>query len=178
MIAPTKAPTEAEPIPAADIVEFFKRQKRSAFHFALQMTGNHEDALDVMQEAFLRLHREWDRRDRNRNPAPWLFAVIRNLAIDLLRRRSAHGECEMDPLSVVSAKPGPDEMAIRNEVAARLWSEIAALPLLQREAVILRDWHGLSYAEIAEVTGASTAVVTGRLHDARTALRKRMSKYL
>ena len=178
MIAPSQAATEVAPAPPADIVEFFKRQKRSAFHFALQMTGNREDALDLMQEAFLRLHREWHKRDRSRDPAPWLFAVIRNLAIDMLRRRSSHGECELDPLSAASANPGPEDMAIRNEVAAWLWREIAALPLLQREAVILRDWHGLSYAEIAEVTGATTAVITGRLHDARTALRKRMGKYL
>jgi RNA polymerase sigma-70 factor (ECF subfamily) len=178
MTAPAQSPTEVAPAPQASLVEFFNRQKRSAFHFALQMTGNREDALDLMQEGFLRLHREWHKRDRTRDPAPWLFAVIRNLAIDLLRRRSSHGECELDPVSAASAHPGPDAMAIRNEVAARLWREIAALPLLQREAVILRDWHGLSYAQIAEVTGVSTAVVTARLHDARTALRKRMGKYL
>ena len=178
MTAPSQAATEVAPAPAADIVEFFTRQKRSAFHFALQMTGNREDALDLMQEGFLRLHREWHKRDRTRDPGPWLFAVIRNLAIDLLRRRSAHRECELDGLSAASPTPGPDDMAIRSEVAERLWREIAALPLLQREAVILRDWHGLSYAAIAEVTGASTTLVTARLHDARTALRKRMGKYL
>lgn len=59
------------------------------FHFALQMVGNPEDAMDIAQDAFLRLHRSWDRRDPDRPFAPWFFSIVRNLAIDRLRKRGS-----------------------------------------------------------------------------------------
>jgi RNA polymerase sigma-70 factor (ECF subfamily) len=63
-------------------------------------------------------------------------------------------------------------------VTVRLWAEIAALPIAQREALLLRDWHGLSYAEIAQIARTNITTVTSRIHDARVALRHRMGRYL
>jgi RNA polymerase sigma-70 factor (ECF subfamily) len=65
-------------------------------------------------------------------------------------------------------------LAERHERAAMVWEAIRRLPPEQREAIILRDWHGLSYKEIAQVQGVSTGVVGSRLFDAREKLRKHL----
>jgi len=161
-----------------DFAELFRQHKLRAFHYALQMVGNREDAMDVTQEAFLRLHRHWRRRDLSRPFAPWLYSVLRNLAIDLLRKRARRKECGLETAPDASPLAGPELQAERSELTSRLWKEIQQLPLIQREALLLRDWHGLSYAEIAEATGASVAAVNSRLHDARARLRNRLRRYL
>lgn len=165
---------EARAGQTSEMVDFFHLHRRKAYHFALQLTGNPEDAMDLTQEAFLRACRDWNNPGRTRAPVPWLYTVLRNLAIDLLRKRAAHSECELDPLATHSSAPGPELLAIQSETAKRLWAAIAALPLAQREVLLLRDWHGLSYAEIAEVIGANVSLVNTRLHDARMSVRKRM----
>ena len=161
-----------------EFVELFHQYKLRAFHYALQTVGNREDAMDLTQEAFLRLHRHWHRRDRSRPFAPWLYSVVRNLAIDLLRKRSTRKESELEVAPEASSVPNPETQARHGELNERLWREIQRLPDVQREALLLRDWHGLSYAEIAEATGASVTAINSRLHDARVRLRERLRRYM
>lgn len=162
----------------ADFVDLFQQHKLRAYHYALQMLGNADDAMDVTQEAFLRLHRHWRRRDRSRPFAPWMYSVVRNLAIDLLRKRSTRKECEIEVAPEAAPVATPEKDAARRELSERLWNEIERLPPLQREVLLMRDWHGLSYAEIAEAAGTSVTTINSRLHDARARLRERLRRYL
>ena len=165
--------------PEGDFVDLFSEYRLKAFHYALQMVGNPDDAMDVTQDAFLKLHRHWHRRDPDRAFAPWMYAVVRNVAIDLLRKRSVHRETGLDSAAAErSSVPSPELEASRGELKAQLWREIRRLPDLQREALLLRDWHGLSYTEIAEATGANVTTINSRLHDARARLRERMRRQL
>lgn len=157
---------------------FFERNRRRAYLFAYQLTANAEDAMDVTQEAFLRMHRQWRNLPHEGDPAPLLFTIVRNLAMDLLRKRSTRQGCEVEETLADVRAADPERSAMHGEMRQQLWSEIAALPLPQREALVLRDCHGLSYAEIAQVTGATAAAVTSRIHDARTRLRERMRRFL
>ena len=161
-----------------EFIELFHEYKLKAFHFALQTVGNRDDAMDVTQEAFLRLQRHWRRRDRSRPFAPWLYSVVRNLAIDVLRKRSTHKECGIEAAPEAAPTPTPELDVQRKELSERLWSEIQRLPEVQREALLLRDWHGLSYAEIADATRTNVTTVNSRLHDARLRLRERLRRYL
>jgi len=162
-----------------DFVGFFRQYKAKAFHYALQLVGNREDAMDVTQEAFLRIHRHWKRRDVSRPFAPWLYSVVRNLAIDVLRRRGTRKECCIEAAAPKpSPAPDPEIQTRRTEISVRLWREIQRLPDVQREALLLRDWHGLSYSEIAEATGVNVTTINSRLHDARVRLRDRLRRYL
>ena len=162
-----------------EFVELFRQYKLKAYHYALQTVGNPEDAMDITQEAFLRLHRHWARRDSSRPFAPWLYSVVRNLSIDLFRRRSTRKECDMEGAAPEpSPLPNPEIRTRQRELNERLWREIDRLPEVQREALLLRDWHGLSYAEIAEATGSSVTTINSRLHDARVRLRERLRRYL
>lgn len=159
------------------IVPFFETHKHRTYQFAYQLTGNADDAMNLTQEAFLRLHRDWNRAQDPSHAVRRLFTTVRNLAIDLLRKRSAKPECEFSD-ELPDAQPRPDASAIQGQVSARLRAEIGALPLPLREALLLRDWHGMPYAEIAELTGASVATVTWRIHEARTILRQKMRRFL
>jgi RNA polymerase sigma-70 factor (ECF subfamily) len=162
----------------AEFTELFAQYRLRAYHYALQMLGNPDDALEVTQEAFLRLHRHWRRRDPCRPFAPWMYSVVRNLSIDLLRKRAGRRECEIEAAPEAAPVASPEQDSERRELSERLWREIARLPEAQREVLLLRDWHGLSYAEIAEATGASVTTVNSRLHDARSRLRERLRRYL
>jgi len=164
--------------PEAEFAELFAQYRLRAYYYALQMLGNPDDALEVTQEAFLRLHRHWVRRDRSRPFAPWMYSVVRNLSIDLLRKRACRQECELEAAPEVAPEVGPERESQRRQLTERLWREIARLPEAQREVLLLRDWHGLSYAEIAEATGTSLTTVNSRLHDARSRLRERLRGYL
>jgi RNA polymerase sigma-70 factor (ECF subfamily) len=162
---------------AGEFAAVFAEYRLRAFHFALQMLGNREDAMDVTQEAFLRLHRHWHRRDPARPLAPWLYAVLRNLAIDTLRKRGVRKEDDLDA-APPDFHPGPEVLAEQTELREAVWRAIGELPAALRETVILREFHGLSYAEIAQALGVPPTTITSRLHDARTLLRRKLEKVL
>lgn len=170
---------EARVSAAPDEFTLLVRDYRSqAFRFALQMVGNREDAMDITQEAFLRLHRHWHRRDPARPFAPWLYAILRHLAIDFLRKRRSRKELGLDAVPERASGLGPQVLAEQSELKAAVWKAINHLPPGQREVVILRELHGLAYAEIAEAIGESTTTVNSRLHDAREKLRRELERYL
>jgi RNA polymerase sigma-70 factor (ECF subfamily) len=163
---------------ADDLTAVVREYRVRAYHFALQMLGNSEDALDVTQEAFLRLHRHWHRRDPARPLAPWLYSILRNLAIDLLRRRASLKEDPLEAAPERASGAGPEILAERSEIKARVWEAIRRLPAAQKEVVILRDLHGLTYAEIAEALNVPVSTVNSRLHDARDALRRKLERHV
>lgn len=144
-----------------------------AFAFLLQMVGNRDDAMDLLQEGFLRLHLKWHMRDPERPLGPWMFQIFRNLAIDHLRKRSRRQVYELDPER--HASPSGRSRPL---LKIQLWKAVNALPEEQREVFVLRELHGLSYAEIAEVTGSPASAVTMRLHHARQKLRRELREYL
>jgi RNA polymerase sigma-70 factor, ECF subfamily len=162
----------------ADLPGVFRLYNLRVFHYALQLVGNREDALDITQETFLRLHRHWQRRDPSRPTSAWLYAIARNLAIDCLRRRGTRGEVAEDPALPDTLARDPEGQASNNELRQKLWYAIRSLPEPLREVLLLRDWHGMRYAEIAQVTGINTSTVTSRLFEARQRLRKQLRGYL
>jgi|YNPNPStandDraft_1061719.scaffolds.fasta_scaffold03922_8 RNA polymerase sigma factor (sigma-70 family) len=163
---------------AVTLAAFFQQHKRRAYQFALQMVGDPDDAMELTQEAFLRLHRHWKGRDPGRPAKAWMYAVLRNLAIDLLRKRAVRQQAEGAAPEEAAGGPGPEALAARRELSAAIRQAIERLPVAQREVLLLKDFHGLSYAEIARVTGATPALVASRLHDARQRLRRRLARYL
>lgn len=162
----------------AEIADIFRLHHLRVFHYSLQLVGNRDDALDITQETFLRLHRHWSRRDPDRPVAAWLYAIARNLAIDQLRKRGIRGETAEDPNLADTLSRNPEGTASNSELRRQLWAAIQALPEHLREVLLLRDWHGMRYAEIAEITGVIPSTVTSRLYEARQRLRKQLRGYL
>jgi len=177
------AESRAETRPAAAIQEdglatFFQQHRRRAYLFALQMVGDPEDAMELTQEAFLRLHKCWHKRSASGSALPLLYPILRNLALDLLRKRAVRREEEAALEQEPTPEPGPEALASQEQLSAALWQAILRLPQAQREVLLLKDFHGLRYDEIAHVTGSTRALVSSRLHDARERLRRRLARYL
>lgn len=156
--------------------ELARRMRGPAYVLALQLVGNRDDALDIAQDALLRLFQHLGRVAPDRPVRPWLFAIVRNRARDLWRSRAARPSESLDArpdLAAQLAGPAgdPEQQTARRQHARRVWTAIGALSTAHREILVLRDFHDLSYAEIAEVLGIPAGTVMSRLHAARAALR-------
>jgi RNA polymerase sigma-70 factor (ECF subfamily) len=149
------------------------------------------DASDVVQQTLLEAHRDHAQlRGRSAGEqAAWLRQILaRNLA-NVVRdlRRDKRDLAREQPLQaaldesasrleawLAAEQSSPSQQVERQERAVRLAEALAALPEKQREAVVLRHWHGCSLAEIAERLGCTTAAVTGLLHRGLRSLRKQL----
>jgi RNA polymerase sigma-70 factor, ECF subfamily len=144
------------------------------FAFAMHQTHEREIAEDLVQQTFLRLHRERGHFVRGARVLPWAFAIVRHLIIDGGRRR----HFEAPPREHrADADPRPSDDALADDViaakqlAAGLETELARMPQGQRVAFELVREEGLSYAEAAEVLGTTVTAIKLRVHRAYEALR-------
>lgn len=119
------------------------------------------------------------RYDPGRPLKTWLFAIASHYCIDRLRRRRVtwlgiHEESLLTHPALIEPRPLPEDEAIHHELSMAIQAFLARLQPQDRNAIIMRYWHGMSYHEIAEVTGASVSAVKSRLHRARTTLGQMM----
>lgn len=156
--------------------ELARRYREPAYLLGLQLTGNREDALDVAQDALMRFFATLDRFQEERPVRPYLLRIVRNRVMDLWRRRRIRRAESLDagelPRQIVDDRPGPEESTRRDELRRRVWRAVAELAPAKREILVLRDYHDLTYAEIAKVLGIPIGTVMSRLHAARKALRE------
>jgi RNA polymerase sigma-70 factor (ECF subfamily) len=151
---------------------------RSAYLFALQLTGTAETARDIAQDCVLRFFQHLDRFDSDRPIDPWLYQIVRNRVRDVKRRervrRHESLEAWLDQGHPEAADPTADPAADaeRHDLQRQVWQAISRLSDAHREILVLRDYHDLSYREIAEVLGVPHGTVMSRLHAARNGLRE------
>ena len=158
-----------------------RRHRRAAYLLALQMLGNRDDAMDVTQDAMLRFFSTLKSFDATRRVRPWLFTIVRNQVRDLWRqrqRRPADAAGESDALvgQLAGPQPSPEADLHRRELKERVWRALAGLPPEKREIIVLRDFHDLSYRDIAQVLDIPIGTVMSRLHGARRQLRARLEE--
>jgi len=165
--------------PASDAVERFRwihdaleRFETPLLRYAARLTGSTERAGDLVQETFTRLCAQDPARVRP-HLARWLFTVCRNLCLDEARK-----ERRMRPLtdsvSPASGASAPDAAAEHRDDLQRIRALLALLPEDQREVIHLKFEQGLSYAEIAQVTGINPGTVGYLLHVGLQALRSHL----
>jgi RNA polymerase sigma-70 factor (ECF subfamily) len=160
--------------------ELARRYRGPAYVLALQLLGNREDALDVVQESMLRLFATLGRLTPGRAVRPWLLTIVRNQARDLWRRQRVRQTEPIDGIGeglaaeLIARAPDPEETAGREELRRRVWRALSRLSEDHREIVVLRDFHGLSYEEIAHALDIKIGTVMSRLHEARRRLRARL----
>lgn len=149
----------------------FEGHREPVFRLAYHLTGALDAAEDVAHDCFLRLVRNPDRFDeRLGSLRQYLYGMVRNLV-----RQRWQAEGRQVPLDDegVDAIFVPPEPGVRDAVQAA----IAALPLLQREAVVLFELEGLSLEEVAAVSGCDAGTVKSRLYRARERLRRALAPY-
>ncbi len=151
----------------------------SGFALAVQLLRNREDAADAVQDS---LHAALSKRrmfDRRRGELRgWFLKIVRNRCLDLLRKRKRQPSqpVQWSELAAPSTQQ-PDAAVEKQEMVNLLRNELMALPQDQREIILLRDYHDLSYAQVAEVLSIPVGTVMSRLHRARSELRRRMQEY-
>jgi RNA polymerase sigma-70 factor (ECF subfamily) len=140
-----------------------EQHSRSAFRLAFRMTGNEQDAEDVVQESFLKAYRHLNRFETRADFGTWLYRIVANCAVDALRSRQSrqrHGWSEpFEPSAETHAcdQPGPERLAESSEVKRTVVAALGSLSPLERAAFALRHYEGRSINEISRTLGLGTS---------------------
>lgn len=128
----------------------------------------HEDAEDVVQEAFVRAFQALDRFQADQSFSAWLNRIVANAALDLSRRRKVRSTEELSE-TVASPFRDPAEAA---ELKSRLVAALSVLPERARAVIVLHDVEGFTHAEIADTLDIPSGTARSDLHHARRRLRE------
>ena len=148
---------------------------------AWRVLGSEEEARDVAQEAFLKAYRGLDAFKREARFSSWLYQIALNLCRDRLRRRRTRSSVSLEELEeagpvLVEPRPGAHELALQNALASVVRRAVAALPEEQREVVILKEYEGLTFLEIAQTLDLPVSTVKTRLYRGLGQLRLRLER--
>jgi len=160
-----------------------------AYQIAYGILGNRQDAEEVAQDVFVRIHRALPRFRGDSEFTTWMYRIAMNLARNKYRWNKSRGSQRNvsidapldgtdDPdakrLDVVEARLAPDEKASLDELEQRALAELDNLPELYRQALMLRNVDELSYEDIADLLGCKLGTIKSRIARAREELRKRL----
>jgi RNA polymerase sigma-70 factor (ECF subfamily) len=141
-----------------------ERHSRYLYAVAHRVTGNGPDAEDVVQEAWLKAHRQLGRFEERSDVRTWLHRITVNCAIDFIRARR-HRELAVDPQDLVQGvddrwdadgHAGPDRLAESGQIGDRVHAAMAQLTVCERAAFVLRHVEGRSIDEIGQALGLKT----------------------
>ncbi|MEW5855751.1 MAG: sigma-70 family RNA polymerase sigma factor [Myxococcota bacterium] len=171
--------------------KLMSRYQHRVYAVAYGMLHSRDDAMDVVQEAFLKVHRHLDRFQGQSSFYTWLYRIVVNLSIDLRRKRARSRTDQLndalapDPdraaeLEVSPARPGaqPLENAEDRELGRQIQGALDGLTENHRAILVLREVEGLSYEEMATVLGISKGTVMSRLFHARQNMQKALRPVL
>ncbi|MEY4569775.1 MAG: hypothetical protein RLZZ398_1214 [Verrucomicrobiota bacterium] len=165
--------------------ELVERHQRAVIGTVAKMLGNTSESEDIAQQVFLRIWRSANRYRPDAKFTTYLYTITRNLVFNETRRKSRKKEVSSDEREenshqLIAASPDrqPDSELLQAELQQAVNEAIAALPEVQRMAVVLRRYEQLSYEEIAAVLKLSVSAVKSLLFRARTTLRESLSGYL
>ena len=159
--------------------ELVRATYRDTYGLAYRLTGNQDDAEDVVQDAYVRAYRAIKRFRGESSFSTWMYRITSNCASTALSRRSRHPTEELgDDAPIVDLRPEQDP-SLRAEAAMlrqHIDRAIRSLPERLRQVVVLRDQHDLTHSEIAAELGITTSAAKVRLHRARQRLRSTLQR--
>lgn len=150
-----------------------QRHSRAVFRLAYRMTGNEQDAEDVVQESFLKAYRQLGRFESRADFGTWIYRIAANCCVDLLRardsRRGEHVELADGSSLLAERTPGPERLVHSAEIDQRVRRALGSLTPLERAAFTLRHYEGRSIEEIRSLLGLSA---TAAKHSVFRAVKK------
>jgi len=159
------------------------RWERPIYALAYRVIGQEEDARDVAQETFLRAFRALPGFKGEAKFSSWIYRIALNLCRDWIRRKRRTPVSQLPEdvdLDDLVAERGPTEsvedLVARRELSAVVEEAMAILPEEQRTAVILKEYHGMTFQEIAELQGVPLSTVKTRLYQGLSVLRKHLQE--
>ena len=153
-----------------------QRHSAMAYRVALRLTGNHHDAQDVAQEALIAAWEGLDRFQGGSSFSTWLYQIVTRRALNKVTRGRDTGSLDLLPEIPDPALETADK-AERDLAGDAVTGALLGLPFAQRTVIVLHHFEGLSYAEIASVTGATEPAVRSHLFRARRALAKTLEEW-
>jgi RNA polymerase sigma-70 factor (ECF subfamily) len=164
-----------------------ERYQRRVYQLALGMVKDPDEAMDITQETFVRVHRYLPSFKGDSSFFTWTYRIATNLCLDSARRRGrservemdesdAEIEARMDPPSAALA--GPQRAALNAELKAKIDEALASLSENHRAILLLREVEGLSYEELAHALGIRKGTVMSRLFHARLKMQRKLREYL
>jgi RNA polymerase sigma-70 factor (ECF subfamily) len=148
---------------------------------AYRFLGSEEEARDVAQEAFLKAYRALGGFKQEARFSSWLYQIATNLCRDRLRRRRTRAAVSLEELEetgpvIVETRPGAHERLLEMDLARAVRRAVHALPEEQREVVILKEYQGLTFLEIAQTLDVPVSTVKTRLYRGLGQLRLRLER--
>ena len=159
------------------------RWERPIYALAYRVIGREEDARDVCQETFLRAFRALPGFKGEAKFSSWVYRIALNLCRDWMRRQRRAPTVQMpegvDPVEMASER-GPVEsietLVERRELSGVVEEAMTLLPEEQRMAIILKEYHGMTFQEIADLQGCPLSTVKTRLYQGLSVLRRHLEK--
>ncbi len=154
--------------------ELVQRYMRRAYFAALGFVGSPEDAMDLSQDAFARAYRARKRINPDMPFYTWFYQILRRLCFNFIRDRKLHRTKLRDQKSWIvddaafrARERNPQRTIEREQTRVRVRKAIETLPDREREVLVLKEFEGLKYREIADVVGIPIGTVMSRLYSAR-----------
>ncbi len=180
-----RAAQKGDPAAFRQLVE---RYQRRVYQLAVGMLKDPDDAMDISQETFVRVHRYLPSFKGDSSFFTWTYRIAMNLCLDAQRKKGrvervdlaegdeAEIEAAMDPPS--HALAGPQRAALNSELKGKMEEALASLSENHRSILLLRELEGLSYEELAKVLGIRKGTVMSRLFHARLKMQNKLREYL
>lgn len=164
--------------------QLVKRWERPIFALAYRTLGREEEARDVVQDAFLRAYRGLKGFKGEAKFSSWLYRITLNLCRDWMRKERRAPAAQVpegvDPIDLADEQAAPTEsvedLVARREMSDAVQLAMAELPEEQRTAIMLKEYHGLTFQEIAEMLDCPLSTVKTRLYQGLTVLRRRLER--
>jgi RNA polymerase sigma-70 factor, ECF subfamily len=158
--------------------DFYRSHLRDAYSYAYYRVGNHHDAEDLTEQAFLQAYRHFDRARREsdgRPLRPWLIRIAHNLAANYYRDRSRHPQAPLESADPIAARHDTVAIAEGREELREVIANLDRLSEDRREALIMRFALGMDNREIARALGRSDGATKVLIHRAIKQLQEEMS---
>jgi RNA polymerase sigma-70 factor (ECF subfamily) len=172
--------------------ELFDRYHRRAFAVALGVVKNKQDALDIVQDAFIKVHRHIGNFQGSSSFYTWLYRIVMNLSIDHVRRTKKHRNLDYDDrvgrdagdvagdgaLLPKILDGNPSKTVLRRELTEAIQKALDELPEYHRAVIMLREVEGLSYEEMSSVLKVPKGTIMSRHFHARRKMQGALSDYV
>jgi RNA polymerase sigma-70 factor (ECF subfamily) len=162
--------------------EIFEQYHKKVYGIAYGVVRQREDALDIVQEVFIKLFRSIRNFKGKSKFYTYLYRLVVNTAIDHVRKTGRYAVSSLDqegvPQPEEEFEKRPDRILLHKELEGRVNSAMDKLPVDQRMALLLREVEGLSYQEMAEAMGCSIGTVMSRLHYGRKKMQGLLKDYV
>ncbi|NQU29094.1 MAG: sigma-70 family RNA polymerase sigma factor [Anaerolineae bacterium] len=158
--------------------ELVRTHSRGVLNVVYRMCGNKHLAEDAAQEAFIQAWLKLSSYQPRASFRSWLYRIAVNSAIDMLRKEKRILPDAVEDYFLMDPSPGPESMLASTERAELVRKAIVTLPDASRAVLVLREYEGLSYQEIAEAIDIPIGTVMSRLNYARKLLKEKLEMHL